>query len=403
MNAVINPSTANGCVEAPPSKSYAHRLMICAALAEGKSTVHGISDSQDMQATTDCIRALGAECDYDGSCMTIQGNISRYTDNTVFPCRESGSTLRFFMPIALALGEKNAVFTGTERLIQRGVGVYEKLFSEKGIVLEKEKDRIKISGELKPGNYMIPGDISSQFVSGLLFALPLLNGDSMLKIKSPVESRPYIDITIDSMRYFGVNVINEDINTFYIPGRQSYRFNNVAVEGDWSNSAALFAFNLCGGNVCVTGLNENSIQGDRACTRLLSKLNKIHPEIDISDCPDLGPVLFAAAAAKHGAVFTGTRRLRIKESDRAAAMAAELEKFGIMAELQENRVTVFPGSLRKPEVLLQSHNDHRIVMALSILASITGGEIAGAEAVCKSFPSFFETLSELGLEVSLNA
>ncbi|MDO5444000.1 MAG: 3-phosphoshikimate 1-carboxyvinyltransferase [Eubacteriales bacterium] len=402
MNVRILPGRACGTIEAPPSKSYAHRLMLCAALAGGESTVSGIAESQDMLATLDCIEALGIPYTRTGNMVTFKGGLRGYPDGTVFPCRESGSTLRFFLPVALAK-QGSAVFTGAERLIERGVSIYESLFAEKGIVLTKDTDSIRVCGKLPAGEYTVTGGISSQFVTGLLFALPLLDGDSILRILPPVESRPYIDITLDVLRRFGICVEEREENCFYICGNQHYSNHNAAAEGDWSNAAALLAFNLTGGEVCITGLNENSVQGDRVCAEALKKLKTPEPLINLSDCPDLGPVLFAAAAICGGARFTGTRRLRIKESDRAAAMAEELRKFGIFAEVHENDVCIRPGTMQAPSDILNSHNDHRIVMALALLCSVTGGEIAGAEAVCKSWPDFFGCLSALGLEVCYEA
>ncbi len=398
MTVRIEPGLLHGTVSVPPSKSCAHRLLICAALAAGESTVRGISESQDMLATMDCISALGCVCRKAGDTVTLSGGFRAFPDGTTFPCRESGSTLRFLMPIAAAAGGC-AVFTGTERLLQRGVGVYEALFLQKGLSMERSADSITVSGQLTPGDYVIRGDVSSQFVSGLLFALPLLSGDSTLQVLPPVESRPYIRITLDALRQFGVTVTETGENRFFIPGDQSYQARDVSVEGDWSNAAALLAFGQTGSGVTVTGLNEGSLQGDRVCAGLLRRLDGPQPEMDLADCPDLGPVLFAAAAMKHGAVFTGTRRLRIKESDRASAMAEELGKFGVRCEVEENRVTVYPGTLRRPEVPLSAHNDHRIVMALTLLCSRTGGVIEGAEAIRKSYPDYFPTLRALGLEV----
>lgn len=398
MKVTLRPGRARGTVSAPPSKSYAHRLMICAALAEGQSLVRGIAPSQDMLATMDCLRALGACPRLNGDVLAVDGARPHFADGTVFPCRESGSTLRFFLPLAL-IGQESAVFTGSPRLIERGVSVYEALFEEKGISLTKTSQSIIVSGRLTPGDYVIPGNISSQFVSGLLFALPMQAGRSVLTVLPPVESRPYIDITLDVMRACGVTVRQEGENRFVIPGGQRYRPGTLTVEGDWSNSAAYLAFNAIGGNVTVTGLNEASLQGDRVCVSALAALSRPDPVIDLSDCPDLGPVLFAVAAAGHGARFTGTRRLRIKESDRASVMAAELQKFGVAAKVDENSVWIPDSALHAPTQALNSHNDHRIVMALALLCSLTGGTIDGAEAISKSLPHFFEALSSLGLEV----
>lgn len=399
MDVTIRPGTARGTVKAPPSKSYAHRLLICAALADGESAIEGIADSEDMRATLGCVSALGREYGLIGGSAVIYRREKDIREAPVFPCRESGSTLRFFIPISLALCG-GGTFTGTERLMQRGIGVYEELLGGKGIEIKKDAGSVSLHGGLRPGEYTLRGDVSSQFVSGLLFALPLLDGDSVIRVLPPVESRAYIDITIAALRAFGVEIEEAEKNTFHIKGGQSCAARSARVEGDWSNAAALLAFNALGGEVMVTGLNDDSLQGDRVCAEYLRRLEEPGAELELSGCPDLGPVLFAAAAAKHGARFTGTRRLRIKESDRAQAMADELIKFGIRTEIKENSVTIFPGKLRAPREKLSAHNDHRIAMALSLLASITGGTIEGAECEKKSYPDFFGTLEELGLEIS---
>ena len=396
MNIRMEPCVLRGKIAAPPSKSCAHRALLCAALSEGESTVRGVSESEDILATLDCISALGRHWIRSGNEVRISGKLSVELDDAVFPCRESGSTLRFFLPIALAMGG-STVFTGSERLLERGVGVYEALFAEKGISLLKTPNAVSVQGKLHPGEYAISGSISSQFISGLLFALPLLKGSSTLNVLPPVESRPYIGLTLDALQSAGIHVQELSENRFRIPGRQRYHAAETTVEGDWSNAAVLFALRALGHDITVSGLNADSRQGDRVCTELLQRLDEAEPEIDLSDCPDLGPLLFAFAAARRGAVFTGTRRLRLKESDRASAMAEELRKFGIHTEIEENRVTVFPGSLHRPAMPLSGHNDHRIVMALTLLCTLTGGEIHGAEAIAKSWPDFFRELESAGL------
>ncbi len=402
MKAIVKPSRACGSVPAPPSKSYAHRLLIAAGLADGVSRITGIAPSQDMLATLDCLAALGVTAQTEKDTVLLRGGSPAGSDGAVFPCRESGSTLRFFLPLAL-VRPGTAVFTGSERLLERGIGVYETALGEKGVSFEKAADRVTVRGRLTPGTYTLPGNVSSQFVSGLLFALPLLEGDSRIRLQPPVESRPYMEITAQVISRFGIRIERPDSNTFLVPGGQRYTPGDRTVEGDWSNAAALLAYNLAGGDVTVTGLNPDSLQGDRICVSALERLKEPDPVLDLSDCPDLGPVLFAAAALQGGGTFTGTRRLRIKESDRAAVMAEELAKFGISAVVEENAVRIRPGRLRRPTVPLDSRNDHRIVMAMALLASVTGGEIVGAEAVNKSFPSFFETLTALGLEVTCDA
>ena len=399
MDVIINPCRLSGTVNAPPSKSYAHRALICAALAGG-GTVAGIEYSNDILATLDCVKALGAAVRQSGNTVEI---LSRDTDarrEPVFDCRESGSTLRFFIPVAAALFD-SAVFTGSARLIERGTGVYEKLFEQKGIKVEKGKTGIKITGRLTGGEFEIAGNISSQFATGLLLAMPLAGRGSVLKITPPVESRPYIDITLDVLEKYGIRVAEKEKNVFYSEDGQGYNPCYTAIPGDWSNAAALLAFNSAGGDVRVNGLDENSAQGDRFCVEAFETLENKNAVIDLSDFPDLAPVLFAVAAAKHGAIFTGTKRLAIKESDRASSMARELEKFGVKSEISENSVKIFDCPLKCPSLPLSSHNDHRVVMALSFLASITGGRISGAQAVEKSYPRFFETLRSLSMEVRI--
>lgn len=414
MKAIIQPSEIKGTICAPPSKSYAHRMLIGAALAEGVSSLAGISSSEDMLATLDCISALGAEYEKKGKDITIRGTGKKRRsvseagtgeDLPVFPCRESGSTLRFFIPVALVLCG-GGVFTGTPRLIERGVGIYEELFREKDIAMEKTESSIRIKGKLTAGTYSLQGNVSSQFVTGMLYALALRKEDSVLEVLPPVESRAYIDITLDVLETFGIPVREERKNVFRISGGHSFRAGECRVEGDWSNAAFLYAFRAVGADLNIQMLKENTRQGDKACVSFFETLKEKDPEsrktpIDISDTPDLGPVLFAAAAALRGGSFTGTRRLRIKESDRVAAMAEELEKFGIRCKVGENELEVLPGKLKKPDVPLKGHNDHRIVMALSLLASLTGGVIEGAEAVRKSWPDYFAVMKEAGLAVEI--
>ncbi len=403
MNISIKQGIAKGRVSAPPSKSYAHRLLICAALSGKRCSVKGISNSEDMLATLDCLSSLGVNYKFADDTVSF-GGINEAACKTdcekpVFNCRESGSTLRFLIPLAVSRFD-NCVFSGTKRLMERGISVYEDLFSVSGIKATMNDESIEFSGKLKPGNFSVVGNVSSQFITGLLFALPLLDGDSTITVIPPVESRAYIDITIDSMKKFGIKIEEPEPNKFVVLGNQQYEARDVCVEGDWSNAAFLFALNALGAQVKVDGLNEDSIQGDMACLGFFKKLEEENAVIDISDCPDLGPVLFSVAAAKNGALFTGTRRLRIKESDRAAAMAEELKKFGINVIVSENEVRVERGKLQKPQEILCGHNDHRIVMALAILSAITSVTISDAQAVKKSYPDFFDVMSSLGLEVT---
>ena len=399
MKIKIEKGIARGTVCAPPSKSMAHRLLICAGLSDGECVVHGISDSEDMLATMDCLRALGVKCEKDGETVRVAGiDIRRAAAPKQLNCRESGSTLRFFIPIALMTGMET-VLAGSRRLMERPLSVYEDLFLQRGIGFRKTEREIRICGNLQSGDFELDGNVSSQFVTGLLFALPLLDGDSRIVLRPPVESRSYIDMTLSALKLFGIEAGWQEENVLYIKGNQHYRAGEVFVEGDYSNAAFFAALNLLGGQVKIENLREDSLQGDRIYEELFEKLKRPGAEIDLSDCPDLGPVLFAAAAAKHGGKFTGTSRLKIKESNRGEAMAEELQKFGVTAEVLEKEVFISGQGLRKPEECLDGHNDHRIVMSEAVLLTQTGGIIDGAEAVAKSFPDFFQKLASLGIEV----
>ncbi len=375
-------------------------MLICAALADGESRIENFTDSEDILASIDCIKAMGAKVREEGNALVVQGAAKNYMATAVFPCRESGSTLRFFIPVAAAKCGASE-FTGSERLMERGVGIYEDILPEKNVTVKRKKGKIFVDGSLCPGDYEIPGNISSQYITGLLFALPLLPGDSTLKIIPPVESRAYIDITLEVIKKAGIEIVESEENVFKIKGDQTYRPVNERAEGDWSNAAFLFAMNGLGSRIDVMGLNKTSVQGDRICLEYFEKLNEPGATLDIGGCIDLGPVLFAYAAAKHGGRFTGTKRLKIKESDRAAVMAEELKKFGVMAEVGENEVLIPDSGLKKPEAALDGHNDHRIVMALTVLLALTGGDITGAEAVKKSYPGFFEDMRRIGLNVEI--
>ena len=402
MRAVIRPGTARGTVAAPPSKSMAHRMLICAGLAVGESTVEGVDPSEDILATIDCLEALGASVRREGSTVFLRGCDPAEAAPAVLRCRESGSTLRFLLPLCLLSG-RSMRLEGSPTLLNRPLSVYETICRDRGLRLEREDGSLTVQGILPSGDYALPGDISSQFVTGLLFALPLLPEDSVLRLIPPVESRSYLDLTVAALSSAGIRPEMPDDNTFLISGNSAYRPGRTTVEGDYSNAAFFFGLNSLGGSVSVRGLNPESLQGDRICEQFFPLLESGSPTLDIADCPDLAPVLFAVAALCHGAVFTGTRRLRFKESDRGSAMAEEMAKFGVALRLEENRITVPADIPRKPDAPLSSHNDHRIAMALSLLCSRTGGEILGAEAVRKSFPDYWDRLRSLGIPVTLES
>lgn len=395
MTVTICPSKPSGSVKAPPSKSMAHRLLICAGLASGKSRISGISFSEDILATLDCLKALGAKIYTEENAAEVTGTDPEGPACAVLPCRESGSTLRFLLPVCL-LSAAETRLIGSGSLMNRPLVVYEKLLAERGLPFKKSGNSLSVKGKLPPGTYTFAGNVSSQFASGLLFALPLLGEDSRIGLIPPVESRPYIDMTLAALRQFGVMADWMSDTEIAVPGGQCYMPQELTVEGDWSNAAFLLAM-----GIPVTGLDEASLQGDRICKEYFAALDKGCPILDLSDCPDLGPVLFAYAAMRNGARFTGTDRLRIKESDRCESMRAELAKFGTKVQIGDNEITVGSG-IRKPDRPLDSHNDHRIAMAMSVLCAETGGVICGAEAVNKSFPDYFEILRSVGIEVEKN-
>lgn len=391
-------STAFGEMLAPPSKSLAHRYLICGALSE-ESKIENIDFSEDIKATLGCLEALGAKVETLGHTVKIGGLMSskKIKSNKLF-CNESGSTLRFLIPLCLLKNEE-ITLRGTERLFQRDLSVFEGICASQGMDFVKTENSVTVKGLLSNGRYTVRGDISSQFISGLMFSLPLLSGESVIDITGKSESSSYLNITLKTLGEFGVRISKIDENTMYVKGGQSYKNRNLTVEGDYSNAAFFDAFNLIGGNVAIKGLKEESAQGDKAYKEFYPQLLKGKPEIDISDCPDLGPVLMTLAAVLKGAVFTGTHRLKIKESDRGMAMAEELSKFGCKVDVEEDRIEVFPCKLQKPILPLSGHNDHRIVMAVSLLCTLTGGKIYGAEAVSKSLPDYFDRLKKLGIKL----
>lgn len=393
------PSKTSGEVSAPPSKSFAHRYLIGSVLSRGKCVIKNIADSDDISATLSCIEQLGGSVTKDGNTVTVIPTEKSQIENAVFDCKESGSTLRFFIPVVLATGSKNCTFSGSERLLARGIKEYEKLFENSDVKIKSDEKSIEVNGTLSAGNYEISGEVSSQYTTGMLFALSSTPGKSTLKITGNAESRAYVDMTIKVLKDFGADITETEKNFFEINGKGRLSPGEFTVEGDWSNAAFLIALSRLVGTISVSGLNENSVQGDRFCTAAFDALDGENAEIDLKDCPDLAPILFSYAAYKNGGKFTNTRRLRVKESDRANVMAEELKKFGANVKVYENSVEIKKTQLKPPIVPLYGHNDHRIVMALSVLAAVFGAEIDGAEAVNKSYPDFFRDIKKAGVNV----
>ena len=397
MEVYIKPSKAHGKICAPPSKSASHRALICAALS-GEGRVDNLIFSDDIKATISGLSALGAQIKTGKEDVIISTPVHK-TPTAQINCNESGSTLRFLLPLSLVFC-KSIEFTGTKRLFERDLSVYEEIAQNQGIIFSKNENSVALYGKLKSGNFSIRGDISSQFVSGLMFALPLLDGDSFIEFTTEVESRPYIDLTVEMLNAFGV-IITPLKNGYLIKGGQKYKSKNITIEGDYSNAAFLDALNLLGGDVKVEGLSPDTAQGDRIYKNYFNTV-KQGGVYDVSSCPDLAPVLFTLAAMFSGACFKGTARLKIKESDRAEAMRGELSKLGADILVNENEVIIKKAELYAPKCPLYSHNDHRIAMALSLILSRYGGILQGAEAVSKSYPSFFNDIKKLGIEVKTN-
>ena len=378
----------------------AHRYLIGAALSGTTCTLSGVDRSEDILASMDCLRALGAEITVEADTVVLNPGGFMQVCHPVLECRESGSTLRFFLPLALCLGQP-VTLRGSRRLLERPLGIYEDLCREQGFLFQRNSNSITVCGSLKSGNYALRGDISSQFITGMIFALLYLGQDSTIRIIPPFESRSYIDLTISALQSYGANVAFTDAYTIAIRSSQLHGYNG-RIEGDYSNAAFLDAFNYLGSRVCVGNLKPDSLQGDRVYADYFRQISAGTPPLDISDCPDLGPVLFAMAAMKNGAVFTGTERLKAKESDRGMAMHEELEKLGGGLVFGHNTITVPQQALHYRGTMLSGHNDHRIVMALSLILSQTGGCIEGAEAVRKSYPGFFDDLQKLGARVEIH-
>ena len=413
----IHPSKASGQVSAPPSKSVAHRALICGALSAG-STVRNLAMSEDIAATLSCLTRFGASAEEvsaegrasETKAFRIGGwSLERIPEDITVDCRESGSTLRFLIPFAMLSG-RTVRFVGSERLMQRPLGIYREIARRNGGIFELSGRTLTIRGGLTAGEYEVPGNISSQFLSGLMMSLPLAAGESRIRITGPIESGSYLDITTGVLAEFGVDVRREGAEgrEIVIPGGSTYTAREYTVEGDCSNAAFLEALALLsvdgakdGEALAVTGVPAQSRQGDRVYYEMLHGLAEGRKEFDLTDCPDLAPCLFAMAACYGGAHFTGTARLALKESDRAAAMAEELGRFGVEVTVGANDVTVRCDALRKPDGLLSGHNDHRVVMALSLLCTVTGGGIDGAEAVAKSYPDWFRVIGRAGITLSL--
>lgn len=395
MNAVINPHPLKGVVRIPCSKSFAHRILIAAALADQPTQVEINALNDDIIATAECLRALGAQIDRTDAGFTVRP-ISRTPaaqKRTLF-CNESGSTLRFMIPVAAALGVP-AVFLGAGRLPQRPNALLTEALNAHGVQCDNDLLPMNISGSLRGGVYEIAGNVSSQYITGLLLALPLCAEDSEIVLTTRLESSAYIDITLEVLRSFSITVHRTETG-WRIPGGQVYHSPGIlAAEGDWSGAAFWLTANALGSSVRCDGLNPASVQGDRA---ICDMLNRLGTEIDVSDTPDLVPALAVAAALHPGVTrITGAARLRIKESDRLVSVADMLTALGANVQILDDGLIIHGASILTGGTV-NGCNDHRIVMAAAIAATAASGPvtITDAQAVAKSYPAFFEDFTVLG-------
>ena len=388
MNVTILPGTLKGAVTPPSSKSQTHRAVLALMLAQGEGKLSNLAVSQDIQATQDCVAALKS------------GQPAQADGLPLLDCGESGSTLRFLIPVALAV-RGGGHFTGRGRLMERPQGPYIRLFEEKGILWKQEEACLTVAGQLEPGVYALPGNVSSQFITGLLYALPLLSGDSRIVLTTPLESRGYVDMTLDMLRRFDIRV-EEQEDSFLVPGNQTYQARDLTLEADWSGAAFWYAANFLGAQVDIQGLNPDSVQGDRQIGTLYWKLARPgNVDIDLSQCPDLAPPLAVMAAVRKGTTrFVHAGRLRMKESDRLETIARTLNALGAKAQVGEDTLTL-EGLDHLEGGTVDGCNDHRIAMmaAVAAIACKQKVTILGAECVKKSYPRFWEDYTALGGEV----
>ena len=395
MNAIIHPHPLKGSVQIPCSKSFAHRLLIAAALADKPTIVEINALNADISATAKCLRALGAQIEPTDTGFIVHP-IPRngFSGTRELFCGESGSTLRFMLPVAAALGAE-ALFTGSGRLPERPNAILTDALSTHGVNIDNDLLPMHISGHLRGGSYAIAGNVSSQYITGLLLALPLCQEDSEIVLTTALESSAYIDVTLEVLRAFGIRIEATEAG-WHVPGHQIYTSpEHISAEGDWSSAAFWLTANAIGSSVVCEGLNTDSVQGDRAVAEMLNCLGTV---IDVSNTPDLVPALAVAAAVYPGTTrITGAVRLRIKESDRLRTVADMLSALGCRVKELDDGLVIHGGNPLTGGTV-NGCNDHRIVMAAAIAGSVASGPvtITDAQAVAKSYPAFFEHFNALG-------
>ena len=428
MKIKIKPSTLNGTIEIPPSKSYSHRAVIAAALAENgkKSRVDNLKFSVDITTTTDIMENWGAKIKRFESALEIVGNDGKVVPKDKYvQCNESGSTIRFLIPIGIT-NENELVFDGKGKLVDRPLDSYYKIFDKQGIFYKNENGKLPltVNGKLKAGNYEIEGNISSQFITGLLYALPLLDGDSKLTINKNLESKGYIDLTLEILKLAGIEIVNNDYKNFDIKGNQIYKPFDYTVEGDYSQVAFWIVAGIISANrdneVKCLHVNKNSLQGDREIIEIVTRMGAnleifddyviVKPSktkgtvIDISQCPDIAPILTVLAALSEGETrIINGERLRIKESDRIISIKTELNKLGANVAEKGDSLIIQGVQGFTGGVTVSAWNDHRIAMSLAVASSRCEKEIVleEAESVRKSYPHFWDDFVKMGGEIEI--
>ena len=428
MKIKIKPSTLNGKIEIPPSKSYSHRVVIAAALAESekKSTIDNLKFSVDITTTTDIMENWGAKIKRFESALEIVGNDGKVVPKDKYvQCNESGSTIRFLIPIGIT-NENELVFDGKGKLVDRPLDSYYKIFDKQGIFYKNENGKLPltVNGKLKAGNYEIEGNISSQFITGLLYALPLLDGDSKLTINKNLESKGYIDLTLEILKLAGIEIVNNDYKNFDIKGNQIYKPFDYTVEGDYSQVAFWIVAGIISANrdneVKCLHVNKNSLQGDREIIEIVTRMGAnleifddyviVKPSktkgtvIDISQCPDIAPILTVLAALSEGETrIINGERLRIKESDRITSIKTELNKLGANVAEKGDSLIIQGVQGFTGGVTVSAWNDHRIAMSLAVASSRCEKEIIleEAESVRKSYPHFWDDFVKMGGEIEI--
>lgn len=400
MKIHVGKGRANGNVVIPGSKSVAHRYLIAAAFANGTTDICHLPDNDDINATIRCLRALGAVISKNGDTATVFPADGITPKGALLDCKESGTTLRLLIPQAL-LTDREVTFVGSGRLFARPLDIYENICRAQNIEWKQTENSLTVHGRLQPGNFSFPGNISSQFVSGLLLALPHLGGKSTLSLTDGVESASYIKLTLDTLKKFGFNATAEATGKYSVCGNQhGTSAGRLNVPTDQSSAAFFGALNALGGNVTLKDFYDDGTQGDRVWNDYFNALICSAPTLSVVDCPDLAPIIMAVAAVKNGVTLIDTARLRFKESDRGNAMAKELRKCGVSVDVRENSIIV-SGRAKAPHEHLYGHNDHRIAMSLAVLLTATGGgTIDDAECVAKSLPDFWKMLAALGITIT---